>query len=147
MVAPQLLFRQRPDWGGGGGVRPRTDGQINETAGSLLKRSHVITVHQTDRALKLSPLSLWSRRERDKTQTDWLVKGFKCQNFHRPQLEWICRSARRTGSGGGGGGGRRGGRPPVYTQHNDRRPRDITADTPEINRLLDYELYFQLIWV
>lgn len=44
--------------GGGGGVRPRTDGQINETAGSLLKRSHVITVHQTDRALKLSPLSL-----------------------------------------------------------------------------------------
>lgn len=109
MVAPQLLFRQRPDWGEGGGVRPRTDGQINETAGSLLKRSHVITVHQTDRALKLSPLSLWSRRERDKTQTDWLVKGFKCQNFHRPQLEWICRSARRTGSGGGGGGGRRGG--------------------------------------
>lgn len=45
-------------WWVGGGVRPRTDGQINETAGSLLKRSHVITVHQTDRALKLSPLSL-----------------------------------------------------------------------------------------
>lgn len=28
----------------------RTDGQINETAGSLLKRSHVISVHQADGA-------------------------------------------------------------------------------------------------
>lgn len=44
--------------GGRAGVRPRTDGQINETTGSLLKRSHVITAHQTDRALKLSPRSL-----------------------------------------------------------------------------------------
>lgn len=44
--------------GGQAGVRPCTAGQINKTAGSLLKRSHVITVHQTDRALKLSPLSL-----------------------------------------------------------------------------------------
>lgn len=145
MVAPQLLFRQRPDWGEGGGVRPRTDGQINETAGSLLKRSHVITVHQTDRALKLSPLSLWSRRERDKTQTDWLVKGFKCQNFHRPQLEWICRSARRTGSGGGGGGGCRGGG--LQFTLNTMTVALVTSRRTQINRRLDYELYFQLIWV
>lgn len=33
---------------GGGASWLRTDGQINETVGFLLKRSHVISEHQTD---------------------------------------------------------------------------------------------------
>lgn len=63
MVAPQLLFRQRPDLWEGGGIWPHTDAQINETTSSLSKRSHVITEHQTDRELKLSPLRLRSQRK------------------------------------------------------------------------------------
>lgn len=53
---------------GGGLVWPRTDSQINEMTGSLSKRSHMITVHEIDRTLKLSPLWLWSQR-----------KGIKCR--------------------------------------------------------------------